>query len=325
MSTIRFEGENYALEPGESVLKALRRQGVEVPSSCESGVCQTCMMKALRGAVPDGATKGLRQTQREQGYFLACVCTPEADLEVARVGNAATTPASIVSTTPLSDTVLKVQLRPNDVVDYRAGQFMTFVRADGLSRSYSIASVAGLDDDLEFHVALLPNGRMSGWLHAEARPRDELGLIGPLGTCFYTATDPDQPLLLAGTGTGLAPLYGIARDALRQGHRGPIHLFHGALTRPALYLVSELRRLDADFANFHYYPCVLNGPAEHGVRVGAIDAYLREMLPDLKGHRVYLCGHPDTVKLLQKKTFLAGARMQEIYADAFLPSAAGAA
>lgn len=325
MPNVFFEGEQYALEPGETVLHGLRRQGVELPSSCESGICQTCMMKALKGRVPDGATRALRPTQREQGRFLSCVCVPEDDLELARVDDAAATSASIVSTTPLNDTVLKVRLRTDGTVDYRAGQFMTFVRADGLSRSYSIASVAGLDDDLEFHVALLPNGQMSGWLKGEARPTDRLKLIGPLGTCFYTATDPDQPLLLAGTGTGLAPLYGIARDALRQRHRGPIYLFHGTLTRPALYLVPELQRLEAEHAQFHYRPCVLNGPAEDGIHVGAIDAYIAEMLPSLKAHRVYLCGHPDTVKLLQKKTFLAGARMQDIYADAFLPSAASAA
>lgn len=325
MSNIFFEGAEYALEPGETVLKALRRQGVDVPSSCESGICQTCMMKAVRGAVPESATKGLRATQREQGCFLACVCVPDQDLEIVPVGHADKTAAAIVSMTPLNDTVLQVRLRATDSIEYRAGQFMTFVRADGLSRSYSLASVSGLDDELEFHVALLPNGRMSGWLHAEAQPEDRLDLIGPLGTCFYAAADLDQPMLLAGTGTGLAPLYGIARDALRHNHRGEIHLFHGCLTGAGLYLEPELRRLAAEHANFHYYPCVLHGPATPGIHVGAIDAYLKAMVPELKGHRVYLCGHPDTVKLLQKKTFLAGARMQDIYADAFLPSAASVA
>lgn len=325
MSNIFFEGAEYALAPDETVLAGLRRQGVEMPSSCESGICQTCMMRSVKGTVPAVATKGLRPTQREQGCFLACVCVPEDDLEVRRVDDAGKTPASIVSTAPLNDTVLKVCLRAGEPIEYRAGQFMTFVRADGLSRSYSIASVSGLDEDLEFHVALLPDGRMSGWLHTEANPSDRLDLIGPLGTCFYTATDPEQPLLLAGTGTGLAPLYGIARDALRQGHRGAIHLFHGSLTQPALYLYSELRALDAEHANFHYRPCVLNSPASDGVHMGSIDAYIAHVLPTLKGFRAYLCGHPDIVKLLQKKVFLSGARMQDIHADAFLPSVASVA
>jgi NAD(P)H-flavin reductase len=171
-------------------------------------------------------------------------------------------------------------------------------------------------------VALLPNGRMSGWLHAEAQPADRVDLIGPLGTCFYTPADSEQPLLLAGTGTGLAPLYGIARDALSQNHRGEIHLFHGCLTRAGLYLERELRELQAKYPNFHYYPCALNGPVEDEVHLGAIDAYIKETLPSLKGHRVYLCGHPDTVKLLQKNAFLAGASMHDILADAFLPSVA---
>jgi ferredoxin-NADP reductase len=40
----------------------------------------------------------------------------------------------------------------------------------------------------------------------------------------------------------------------------------------------------------------------------------------LAGHQVYLCGHPDFVKAMQRKCFLAGASLPDIHADAFLPS-----
>ena len=49
--------------------------------------------------------------------------------------------------------------------------------------------------------------------------------------------------MLAGAGTGLAPLYGIARDALAQGHTGPVWLFHGGVDLRGLYLAEELKAL----------------------------------------------------------------------------------
>jgi ferredoxin-NADP reductase len=39
------------VEAGQSVLDTLRRHGIEVPSSCEEGVCGTCLTRVLSGVV----------------------------------------------------------------------------------------------------------------------------------------------------------------------------------------------------------------------------------------------------------------------------------
>jgi NAD(P)H-flavin reductase len=144
---------------------------------------------------------------------------------------------------------------------------------------------------------------------------------GPHGNCFYVPGKADQPLLLVGTGTGLAPLYAIVRDALHHGHTGPIHLYQGSLRAEGLYCVDTLRELAATHENFHYTPCVLEGDAPEGVTVGSIDALVQQDLPKLSGFRAYLCGAPDLVKLMQRKVFLAGVSMQEIFSDPFVPAA----
>jgi ferredoxin-NADP reductase len=63
--------------------------------------------------------------------------------------------------------------------------------------------------------------------------------------------------VLAGTGTGLAPLLGIARDALARGHRGPIVLHHGARSRAGLYADAEVRELARRHPTLEVAPCVL--------------------------------------------------------------------
>jgi NAD(P)H-flavin reductase len=53
----------------------------------------------------------------------------------------------------------------------------------------------------------------------------------------------------------------------------------------------------------------------------AVDAALADFA-QLSGWRVFLCGREDMVKAMQKKSFLAGASMQDIFADPFVDSMA---
>jgi NAD(P)H-flavin reductase len=319
MNQVKHEGRWYPLEQDESVLDGLLRQGVNVPHSCRAGACQSCLMRAERGEVPTKAQVGLKETLKAQGYFLACACRPENALEVAGAGAELRVPARITSLERLSDSVLRVRLRPEERFEYRAGQYVSLLRADGLARSYSLASLPH-EEELELHVRRVDGGLMSGWLFDAARLGDVLDLQGPTGECFYVPGRPEQPLLLAGTGTGLAPLYGVVRDALAQGHTGPIWLFHGAVEASGLYLVEELRALQSRYSQLRYRPSVLRGPERIGVSVGALDGLLKEACPRPVGWRAFLCGAPDLVLSLRKKLFLAGLSLKEIHADAFLPS-----
>jgi CDP-4-dehydro-6-deoxyglucose reductase, E3 len=320
MSAIGYEGQSYALLEGESVLDALLRNRVKAAHSCKSGSCGSCLMRASQGSVPARAQSGLKDSWKAQGYFLACVCHPEADLQVTIVGQDARLGATIKSLDLLSREVLRVRFQCDEPIAFRAGQYVSVIRADGLARSYSIASLPE-ESELELHVRRIVDGRMSGWLHDEARIGERLSILGPSGECFYVPGKPDQPMLLAGTGTGLAPLYGILRDALKHGHRGPIRLFHGALQAGGLYLVDELRRLVERHSQVEYTPAVLNGTESDSMAVGSIDQIVLKRFPKLSGWRGYICGDPSIVHLLKKKLFLSGMASREIYADAFLPAA----
>jgi len=316
MPTYIYSGAAYQAAPGESVLDALLRQGVAVSNSCRAGACQSCLLRAIAGTVPAASQQGLKSTLIEQGYFLSCLCRPEADLVLEPAGGLEL-PAEIVSLERLTPTVLRARLRTTTPLEYHAGQYITLRREDGLARSYSLASLPE-EDTLELHIRRAPQGRMSGWLFDEAREKAVVSIRGPAGDCFYTAGKPEQPLLLAATGTGLAPLAGICRDALKQGHRGPIHLYHGALRPEGLYLRDELRTLANMHANLFYKPVVLEGGESAGIASGAIDKVIAAGHPNLTGWRGFICGDPSIVQMLKKKFFLAGMGSREIFADAFI-------
>ncbi len=318
MPQIRFENRTYALNGDESVLDGLTRQGVSIPSSCRSGICQTCLMRAVQGRPPADAQKGIKETLRERNFFLACACVPMEDMELSLPSDddLPHIKARVVSKERLNHDIMRFRLRPAAEFNYRAGQFINLHHDDWV-RSYSLASVPRGEDFLELQVQRLPGGRASGWLHDECKAGDELNLQGPLGDCYYTQSDVEQSLLLIGTGSGLAPLWGIARDALAQGHRGAIHLFHGSRTAAGLYLSDELRALTQAHANFHYTPCVSGPDAPDKIIQGRANAVALAQFPQLKNWQVFLCGNAAMVKSTKTKAFLAGAALKDIHADPF--------
>ncbi len=314
MPAIHWGGKAYEQQAGESVLDTLLRQGIGIPHSCRSGVCQSCLLKAKTGELPREAQAGLKPALIAQGCFLACVCRPTEELHLEEPGAGARSPVRIAKTSWLSPSVLRVELEAGQRQEIRAGQYITLFRADGLARSYSIASLPS-DPHLELHVRMIPNGQMSQWLAHQARPGTEMSIQGPAGNCFYTSDAPEMPLLLAGTGTGLAPLIGILRDAIAQGHQAPVWLYHGVRDLGGLYLRQELEALAAKHDQVHYLPAPFDSE-------GPLPEMIARQHPQLKGWRGYVCGDPQIVGTLKKRFFLAGMASREILSDAFLPSAA---
>lgn len=301
--------------------------GVDVPYSCRKGTCFSCVLKHEDGELPPEAQSGLRPSQAEQGYFLACQCRPAGPLRAALPDSASFYGRARVTAKFLpAPEVCALRLRPEEPFDYRAGQFLALRRPDGLQRSYSLASVPNLDRTLEIHVKRLPGGQMSNWLHDDLEAGALLEIQGPYGDCYYSAADLDQPLLLVGTGTGLAPLIGITRDALQMGHRGEIWLYHGSRYPSGIYHSEELRALEAKHPNLTYQACVSDKiPQPSQIGTGAGDRRRRRAddaafvdFKNLKGWRIYLCGNPAMVQSAKRLAFLAGASLAEIHADAFV-------
>ena len=315
---IFFDDRAYDCASGETVLEALRRQNVALSFSCEKGVCQSCLTGFRAGEVPSKAQEGLRDTLREQGYFLLCMCRPTTALKICRPDDtAAYVPARVLAVEPLADSIRRVFLEPSEALRYRAGQFVNLRRKDGLARPYSLATVPGQEPYPGVDVKLMPGGRMSSWVFDGLMPGVTLYIQGPSGTGYYVPGRADQSILMVGNGSGLGALAAIARDALAQGHRGPIDLYHGTRHPAGLYLRDELSYLAKTAANFRYHPCVSGEEVGEGQRPARADDAALADHPDLTGRRIFLCGYAPMVHAAKKAAYLAGADLADIYADPY--------
>ncbi|MGR9013034.1 MAG: 2Fe-2S iron-sulfur cluster-binding protein [Gammaproteobacteria bacterium] len=318
MQRITIGESTFSCQPDETVLETLLRENIKVPNGCRQGLCQACQMRSLDNSPPVSAQVGLKDTLQKQNYFLACLCHPEQDMTVALPNQqGASIQADVINKQLLTPDIVQLVLEYQSPFNFFAGQFVNLKRPDGLTRSYSIANIPQQQNILEFHIRRLPNGQFSSWVYDELELGAQLTISEAQGSCHYLPGRAEQPLMLVGTGSGLAPLYGIIADALAQDHSGPIHLFHGSRDLNGLYLIDQMRKLAAEFDNFHYTPC-LSGEdieSEH-VRGRAHDIALSST-ETLSGWRVFLCGHPEMVNQTKKMAFMKGASMSDIYADAF--------
>lgn len=321
MTLIKFYDQMFPLQDNETVLDGLLRHGVDIPHGCRAGACQACVLQINEGNVPPKAQTGLKNTRKELGYFLSCQCTPTAPLDIrfAEQGLARSA-AEIISVEKITPHILRLRLRK--VWNFRAGQYLNIwheIAEKNLIRSYSIASLPH-ENFIELHIKIIANGKFSRWAAEHLRQGDCITVQGPLGDCFYNSGDIHQTLLCIGIGTGLAPLYGIIRDALHQGHSGNIHLILGARESAGFYLRDELADLRNTYPQVDIHFVCQNQDVYPG-DVGETDIYqfVKAKFPSTKGVRAYLCGADTFVRKMKKQIFLGGANMADIHADAFLP------
>jgi len=316
MATLTYQNQLYEIADGKSVLEILEDNQIPVLSSCRQGVCQSCVKKVINGNVSTQAQAGLKATEQALGYFLPCVCYPESDLEIEDVAGVRKYQTQIISIKHLNADIAEIQLISPANFGYMPGQYIQVFKDEYVMRTYSLASVPQLNEPLTLHVRKVANGKVSSWLH-EIKANSSIEIAGALGNCFYQTPNKNQQIIMISTGSGLAPHYGIIRQALLAGHVGQIHLFHGVEKKQNLYLENELRSLMQQYKNFSYTPCLSAEENEH-YAFGMVLDVVKKQVNNFKDSLVFLCGHPEMVKKANKHAFLAGARLQDIYADPFV-------
>jgi len=86
--TIRYDGQEYKIvvQPNRAILETALDQGIDLPYSCQSGLCTACRGKAISGKVKLDEEEGLSQSERNEGYVLTCVGHPLTDDVVIEIG-----------------------------------------------------------------------------------------------------------------------------------------------------------------------------------------------------------------------------------------------
>lgn len=81
---INHQGKTHTIQVPEdkTVLRAAEAAGLDLPNSCNAGVCTTCAAKITAGSVDQTDGMGVSPELQQQGYALLCVAYPRSDLKI---------------------------------------------------------------------------------------------------------------------------------------------------------------------------------------------------------------------------------------------------
>ncbi len=81
--TFSGSGKTVACDGTETVLAVAKRSGLNIPSSCNFGLCGTCKVRKTAGEVVMVHNGGISDEEIAEGMILACCSRPKGAVEIA--------------------------------------------------------------------------------------------------------------------------------------------------------------------------------------------------------------------------------------------------
>ncbi len=322
---------SFSTEVDETILDAAKRHNLNLPHSCQNGICGACKARIVSGSLIQGehSDKALTPAEAEAGMALLCGARAQSDV-VIDLPHFSGTDSPPIKTLPSriqqierfgSVAVLTLALPKNQALSFWPGQYLDVLLKDGHSRSYSLANAPHQNETIELHIKHHPGGLFSETLFSGSlKEKDILRLKAPLGS--FTLNDSDKPIILLATGTGYAPMQSLLQHLLHTSPNRAVHLYWGVRHHADFYHLQQAQQLIAALPAARFTP-VLSQPLLEDAWSGAV-GYVQHIAlsdyPDLRAHEVYACGSSEMVMAAQTTCIQAGLPPQAFYADAFTPA-----
>lgn len=239
---------------------------------------------------------------------------------MTEVKTSPTTPAIRWQTVTISKiekrtpTVTSFFFTPPQPFAFRAGQHVEvrLTAPDGYraQRAYSIASAPEDRDSIELAIEKLATGEVSPFFHEVAQIGDEIELRGPIGGHFIWQASDGGPVLLAGAGSGVAPLMSMIRHHANQKSNVPLLLLLSARSWEDVIFRDELLALDAENRAFKLVLTITREQprreGDYGRRIDTpmIAEVLKRLPAPLK--RAFVCGSNPFVTVASEALLGAG-------------------
>ena len=144
----------------------------------------------------------------------------------------------------------------NEEIRYQPGQFLTFllnINDQKVRRSYSMASSPHVDVSLSVSVKRVPGGLASNYLCDRIKPGDILETLEPMGT-FVPKLDPQnrRTIVLIGAGSGITPLFSMAKSALHVEPNSRIWLIYGNRNQESIIYKAHLDAMEQAYGKSRF-------------------------------------------------------------------------
>ena len=330
--SVRVEplGAEIRCRADQTILDACLREGIWLPHACTHGTCGTCKATLVEGEVDygDASPYALLESERDEGALLLCTAKPKGDVvvegEVDMEEGVGVHPVRdftgrVEVLEDVAPDVRRLILALDEPMAFNAGQYVLLDVPTGEQRPYSIASPTSQGDRIELHLRRSDGGACTDkWVFAALAVGERITLSGPYGR-FSLRPLRTEPMLLLGSGTGLAPLKAIVQEVREAGLERTVTLYHGVRTEADLYDREFFEQVEAEGDWLTYRPAL--SQQEWKGRQGRVPELLAQDLPKAAGHVAYICGSPEMVSDTMKSLMRSRLFPRDIYREDFFDAA----
>jgi CDP-4-dehydro-6-deoxyglucose reductase len=211
--------------------------------------------------------------------------------------------AELVSAEELSPSVRSMVFQ-TDSLRWLAGQYVELAvqTADGTARRpFSIAGAPDARAPGRVELAVSADEQSAATTAVrQLRVGSHVELIGPKGR-FARGGPWDGPVVLVGTGTGVAPLRAMVQAELAERPSGsPILLLFGCRQEQDLLWAEEFARLAESNGRFRFAPTLSKPEPSWQGRQGYVQEHLAELVRELEPVRVLVCGQSEMVRQVRR-------------------------
>ncbi|KDB08167.1 Ferredoxin--NAD(+) reductase [Burkholderia sp. lig30] len=313
------------VQAGTNLLDTLRANDIPISYSCMAGRCGTCRCKLVAGKVIENGPEQSVSPMSAGQSVLACQTTivENCSIEIPEPDEVVVHPARAIKATvtgleDLTHDIKRLRLTLAKPLEFSPGQYATLQFTPQHIRPYSMACTHDTNE-LEFHVRLVPDGRVTSYIATELKLGDQVRVSGPLGTAYLRRKHEGPVICIAG-GTGLAPVLSVLRGAIDAGMRNPTHVYFGVRSSNDVYGIEWLRELQEKHPDLHVHVVIATESTSSQWRCGVVTQAVEEDWGTLEGWRAYLAGSPLMVDAATMLLTRKGIQQGHIYADAFYPS-----
>ncbi len=142
-------------------------------------------------------------------------------------------------------------LKSDKPIDYKAGQFLTFLfqrKARDLRRSYSFSSSPDKDDFISITLKQTLNGEISYWWMNIAKVGDLLKTLPPSGMFTVEWQKEARDIFLVAAGSGIVPLYSILKSAIIKEPQSHITLIYANKNPLSAIFLNKLEELQNQYS-----------------------------------------------------------------------------
>ncbi len=326
---------SFTVSENENILNAAKRQGINLPHSCQGGFCSACKVQMRSGTIVHGeydTRYALTDEEAASGKILTCRATAHSDLVIDLPGYTAEDLKQQMYTVSVASVdyidgvaIIRLNFPDKEHFIFEAGQYIDVVLQDNQVRSYSIANAA-VDDChfIELHIRAQKEGLFTNYVFNHMQAGHTLQIRGALGSFTLKNPDSKKPVIFLASGTGFAPVKSMLETIISRGLTDrTIYFYWGARQKEDLYLLEKAQAFSLSLPRYHFVPVLSDSVAKDNWtgRTGLVHEAVLQDFNDLGFYEVYACGALGMIEAAVC-SFTKNRHLPEtaFYSDAFIPS-----